>query len=193
MRQSTILTTLIALVATAVLSAQKEQLFPHTKKQGKATAEYKHQGFKVVVNYDYSQRNHDGAWLLIDVAMASNTRFVLHRDNFSIVTPEGQAVKLATQENVAADGPGLWSLSQNSKIHRQNLDGFFTAGSARELITFFSFPFERAISNEAIVDNDRVTTGALLIKSPEGRWPAGTYKLAIDNAKAQAALPITLQ
>jgi hypothetical protein len=135
MRQSTILTILIALVATAVLSAQKEQLFPHTKKQGKATAEYKHQGFK----------------------------------------------------------PGLWSLSQNSKIHRQNLDGFFTAGSGREPITFFSFPFERAISNEAIVDNDRVTTGALLIKSPEGRWQAGTYKLAIDNVKATAALPITLQ
>ena len=101
-------------------------------------------------------------------------------------------MKLATQEDLAADGPGLWSLSQNSKIHRQNLEGFFAARS-RELIKFFSFPFERAISNEAIVDNDRVTTGALLIKSPEGRWPAGTYKLAIDNAKAQAALPITLQ
>ena len=99
MRQSTILTILIALVATAVCRAQKEQLFPHTKKQGKATVEYTHEGFHVVVNYDYSQRNHDGAWLLIDVAMASNTRFVLHRDNFSIVTPESRTVKLATQED----------------------------------------------------------------------------------------------
>ena len=192
MRQSTILTILIALVATAVLSAQKEQLFPHTKKQGRATTEYRHEGFHVVVNYDYSQRNHSGAWLLIDVAMASNTRFVLHRDNFSIVSPEGQTLKLATQENLAADGPGLWSLSQNSKIHRQNLDGFFAARS-RELIKFFSFPFERAISNESIVDNDRMTTGALLFKSPESSWQPGTYKLAIDNEKAKAALPITLQ
>jgi hypothetical protein len=192
MRQSTILTILIALVATAVLSAQKEQLFPHTKKQGRATTEYRHEGFHVVVNYDYSQRNHSGAWLLIDVAMASNTRFVLHRDNFSIVSPEGQTLKLATQENLAADGPGLWSLSQNSKIHRQNLDGFFAARS-RELIKFFSFPFERAISNESIVDNDRMTTGALLFKSPESSWQAGTYRLAIDNEKAKAALPIALQ
>jgi hypothetical protein len=128
MRQSTILTILIALVATAVLSAQKEQLFPHTKKQGRATTEFRHEG----------------------------------------------------------------SLSQNSKIHRQNLDGFFAARS-RELIKFFSFPFERAISNESIVDNDRMTTGALLFKSPESSWQPGTYRLAIDNEKGKAALPIALQ
>jgi hypothetical protein len=173
-------------------SAQKEQLFPHTKKSGKATVEYRHEGFHVVLNYDYSQKNHAGPWLLVDVALGSNTRFVLHRDNFSIVTPEGQTLKLATQDAVTADGPGLWSLSQNSKIHRQNLDGYFPQ-RGRELIKFFSFPFERSISNEAIVDNDRVTTGALLFNSPEGRWPEGTYRLAIDNEKAQAALPIALQ
>jgi hypothetical protein len=193
MRQSTFLTVLIALVGTAVLAAQKEQLFPHTKKQGRATSEYRHEGFHVVVNYDYSQRNHKTPWLLIDVAAASTNRFVLHRDNFSIVTPEGRTVKLATQENLTADAPGLTSLAQNSKIHRQNLDGYFSQRSAREQIRFFSFPFERTISNEAIVDNDRVTTGALLFKSPEGSWQEGTYKLAIDNEKGQAALPIALQ
>jgi hypothetical protein len=38
-----------------------------------------------------------------------------------------------------------------------------------------------------------VTTGALLFNSPEGRWQEDTYRLAVDNEKAQAALPIALQ
>jgi hypothetical protein len=174
-------------------TAQREFSFPHTKKSGRATSEYRHQGFHVVINYDYSQRNHSGAWLLIDIAMASTNRFVLHRDNFSISTPDGRIVKMATQEAVTADGPGLTSLAQNSKIHRQNLDGYFSQRSAREKLLFFSFPFERTLSSEAIVDNDRVTTGALLFRSPEGRWAEGTHRLAIDNEKASAALPISLQ
>ena len=192
MRHPAALIILVALVATAALAAQKEQLFPHTKKQGRATSEYRHEGFQVVVNYDYSQRNHSGPWLLIDVAMASKTRFVLHRDNFTIVSPDGRMVKLATQDNLTNDGPGLWSLSQNSKIHRHNLDSYFVA-RGHEPIKFYSFPFERAVSDEAIVDNDRVTLGALLFKSPEASWQAGTYRLEIDNEKAKAALPITLQ
>jgi hypothetical protein len=193
MRQLSILATLIALVGAAVFASQKEQLFPHTKKNGRAEVEYRHEGLTFVANYNYSQQNHRMPWLLIDVALGSNTRFVLHRDNFSIVTPEGRTVKLATQEAVAADGAGLTSLVQNSKIHRRNLDGYFAQRSARELIRFFSFPFERTTSNEAIVDNDRVTSGALLFKSPEGSWQEGTYRLAIDNEKAKAALPIALQ
>ena len=184
---------LASVAAGATATAQKEQSFPHTKKSGRATSEYRHQGFHVVINYDYSQRNHRGNWLLVDIAMASTNRFVLHRDNISISTPDGRTVKLATQENVTADGPGLTSLTQNSKIHRQNLDGYFSQRSARENLLFFTFPFERTISSEAIVDNDRVTTGALLFKSPEGRWPEGTYRLAIENEKASAALPIALQ
>ena len=189
MRQSTALTILIALVATAVLSAQKEQLFPHTKKQGRATAEYRHEGFHVVVNYDYSQTEpRCGPWLLIDVAMASNTRFVLHRDNFSIVTPEGRTVKLATQEDLAADGPGLWSLSQNSKIHRQNLEGYFAARS-RELIKFFSFPFERSISNEAIVDNDRVTTGRAAVQVARGPLAGGNLQAGHRQREGAGSAP----
>jgi hypothetical protein len=193
MRQSAAVPILIALVSATLIASQKEQLFPHTKKSGKATVEYRYEGFAVVANYDYSQRNHSAAWLLIDVAMASKTRFVAHRDDFSLVTPEGRPLKLPTQQGVSADSPALMSLAQNSKIHRQNLEGYFSQRSVREILNFYSSPFEHAISDEAIVDNDRVTMGALLFKSPEGRWPEGTYRLAIDNEKAQAALPIALQ
>ena len=47
--------------------------------------------------------------------------------------------------------------------------------------------------DEAYVDNDHVTQGPLYFRSPERGWPAGTYRLAIDNERAKAALPVTLK
>lgn len=189
------MTRLIAILVAVFVStgAQVEQSFPHTKKQGRSEVEYRHQGLTFVANYDYSQQNHRGPWLLIDVALGSNTRFVLHRDNFTLNTPDGRTVTLATQEQVLADGPGLTKLIQNAKIYRRNLDGYFPQRNVHEPIGFYSIPFTRTVSNEAIVDNDRVALGPLLFKSPTGSWDNGTYRLALDHERAKAALPITLQ
>jgi hypothetical protein len=184
-----------AILLAALLStgAQLAQSFPHTHKNGRATVVYKHEGLTFVANYDYSQRHHDQAWLLIDVALGSNTRFVLHRDNFSLVTPGGQTVRLASQMGGENDPNGINTLIQNAKIHRQDIDGYFPQRNRHEQIAFFSLPFSRTISNESIVDNDRVTSGPLLFRSLDGKWPEGTYRLALDNEKAQAALPISLE
>ena len=183
----------ILLAAALSTGAQLAQSFPHTHKDGRATAVYRHQGLTFVANYDYSQKNHDQTWLLIDVALGSSTRFVLHRDDFSLVTPGGQTVRLASQAQGEADPNGINTLIQNAKIHRQNIDGYFPQRSSREGIRFFSLPFERSISSEAIVDNDRMTIGPLLFRSLDGKWPEGTYRLTLDNEKAKAALPISLQ
>jgi hypothetical protein len=185
----------IAILLAAALSsgAQLAQSFPHTNKNGRATVEYRHEGLTVVANYDYSQRNHDRPWLLIDVALGSNTRFVLHRSNFALVTPAGQTIRLASQPQGEADPNGINTLIQNAKIHRQNLDGYFPQRSTRESIRFFSLPFSRSISDEAVVDNDRVTMGPLLFRSLDGGWPEGTYRLVLDNERAKAELPISLQ
>jgi hypothetical protein len=185
----------IAILVAATLStgAQLAQSFPHTSKNGRATVVYRHEGLTVAANYDYSQRNHDTAWLLIDVALGSNTRFVLHRNDFTLVIPGGRTIKLASQEQGEADPNGINTLIQNARIHRQNLDGYFPQRNARETLHFFSLPFDRSISDEGIVDNDRVTVGALLFRSLDEGWREGTYRLVLDNERAKAALPIQLQ
>jgi hypothetical protein len=184
----------LAILLAAVLStgAQLAQSFPHTSKNGRATAVYRHEGLTFVANYDYSQRNHDRAWLLLDVALGSNTRFVLHRDNFTLVTPGGQTISLASQEQGEADPNGINTLIQNARIHRRELTGYFPQ-RRQETLHFVSLPFSRSISEEGIVDNDRVTTGPLLFWSSDGSWPEGTYRLVLDNERAKAALPITLE
>jgi hypothetical protein len=187
------LRTIAVLAAVLATSGQIGQQFPYTSKNGRATVVYRHDGLTVAANYDYAQRNHDGKWLLIDVALGATTRFVLHRNDFRLVTPGGHTIRLASQAQGEADPTGINSLIQNAKIFRQNLDGFFPQRRRHEAIRFFSLPFARSISDEAIVDNDRVTLGPLLFQSPEGRWGEGTYRLALDNAAAQAALPISLQ
>jgi hypothetical protein len=191
---------LIVLIAAPFLgigasdsALQQGASFPHTFKNGRATVVYQHDGLTVAANYDYSQRNHERPWLLIDVALGSNTRFVLHRNNFSLVTPGGPTIRLASQAQGEADPNGINLLIQNARIHRQNLDGYFPQRKSRETLHFFSLPFDRTVSDEAIVDNDRVTMGALLFRSLDGGWKEGTYRLVLDNEKAKAELPITLQ
>lgn len=187
------LRTIAILLAAAVSTGQVGQSFPHTNKYGKATIEYRHQGLVVVANYDYSQRNHDQPWLLIDVALGSADRFVLHRTNFKLVTADGQTIPLASQQQGAADMENINLLIQNAKIHRQNLDSYFPQRDRHEAFNFFSLPFARSISDEAIVDNDRVAQGPLLFRSPGGSWKEGTYRLVLTNEKAKAELPISLQ
>jgi len=189
------MTRLIAILVAVFVStgAQVEQSFPHTKKQGRSEVEYRHQGLTFVANYDYSQKNHSGPWLLIDVALGSMDRFVLHRTNFSIVAPDGQRIPLASQQQGRDDIENINVLIQNAKIHRQNLDSYFPQRDRREAFNFFSLPFVRSISDEAVVDNDRVAQGPLLFRSPGGNWGEGTYRLVLMNDKAKAELPITLQ
>ena len=183
----------ILLTVAASTSAQVGQAFPNTNKYGRATIEYRHQGLGVVANYDYSQRNHSGPWLLIDVALGSTDRFVLHRTNFKLITPGGQTIPLASQQQGRADMENINLLIQNAKIHRQNLDTYFPQRNRLEAFNFFSLPFVRSISDEAIVDNDRVAQGPLLFQSQDGNWKEGTYRLVLTNDKAKAELPITLQ
>lgn len=185
----------IALLLAAAVSAgaQLAPSFPHTNKNGRATVVYQHEGQTFVANYDYSQRNHDAPWLLIDVALGSSTRFVLHRNDFRLVTPAGQAIRLASQQAGESDPNGINKLLQNARIHRRELDGYFPQRNTQETIHFVSLPFARSISDEAVVDNDRVTSGPLLFRSLDGGWPEGTYSLTLDNPRMKAALPIALQ
>src|SRR5262245_4507935 len=108
-----------SLVAGAtVLAAQRgadDNAFPHTKPNGRATVEYDDERVQAVAIYDYSQRNHDGAWLLVQVGVAlKQERGPVTRDSFSITMPGGRVVPLATQEQFLADAPQITKLRQNA-------------------------------------------------------------------------------
>jgi hypothetical protein len=182
----------VTLSAAGVTTVAQQSLFPNTKKNGRATVEFRNDGFKVVANYDYSQRNHDRPWLLIDIGAASEQRFTLHKKQITLVTPAGTALPVASQEALIADAPGITSLMQNSKIWRHPLAEYFSQRGTIAPLRFYAYPFGGVAFDEAIVDNDHVALGELFFKTPEGKWKEGTYRLVIDHEKAKAALPIAL-
>ena len=191
MSRCLLMTLTVVAVAGATAGGQNNPPFPHTKERRPATVEYSHEGLRVVINYNYSQTNHDTPWLIIDLAASSRRTFVLRPEHVTLVTPDGGIVTLAERRTVLAD----W---KNTRSHiavavRDDLRGYFTGESVEHLPFFMTRHLSLLPYDEAIVDNNHMTQGPLYFRSPVGRWPAGTYRLTIDNEHANAALPVTLK
>jgi len=174
----------------------KEFSFPSTRSYGRATIQYRNQGVQVLINYDYSQRNHNTKWLLVDLAIASRQRFVLRKDHIKLLTPSGREIGVAPQEAIIADSAPLTKLLQNASVQRRPLISYFSqrGGGPVEAIRFQTLPVGGGtVSPEVTVDDDHVTSGPILFANPQGNWDAGTYRLEINNEVAKAGLPIKLE
>jgi hypothetical protein len=187
----------VLLVAGATLAAApqaNDNAFPHTKPNGRATVEYKDEKVQAVAIYDYSQRNHDGAWLLVQIGVALRERGAVKRDSFSVVMPGGRSVPLATQEQFLADSPQITKLRQNARIFQRDVISYFPKSADGEFIRWFALPGEGTVRDPAIVPSEHgVVIGELFFKSPTLRWDDGTYRLVFDNDKGHAELPIRLE
>ena len=187
----------VLLVAGATLAAApqaNDNAFPHTKPNGRATVEYKDEKVQAVAIYDYSQRNHDGAWLLVQIGVALRERGAVKRDSFSVVMPGGRSVPLATQEQFLADSPQITKLRQNARIFQRDVISYFPKSADGEFIRWFALPGDGTVRDPAIVPSEHgVVIGELYFKSPTLRWDDGTYRLVFDNDKGHAELPIRLE
>lgn len=188
----------VLLAAGVTLSASQrgavDNAFPHTKPNGRATVEYKDDKVQAVAIYDYSQRNHDGAWLFVQVGVALRERGAVKRESFSIIMPGGRVVPLATQEQFLADSAQIRKLQQNARIFRREVIVFFPKSADGEFLRWFALPGDGTVRDPAIVPSEHgVVIGDLYFKSPTLRWDDGTYRLVFDNDKGHAELPIRLE
>lgn len=187
---------LIAAGATLVAAQRPadDNAFPHTKPNGRATVEYKDEKVQAVAIYDYSQRNHDTAWLLVQIGVALRERGEVRRDSFSVVMPGGRTVPLATQEQFLADSQVITKLRQNARIFQRDVISYFPKSADGEFIRWFALPGEGTVRNPAIVPSEHgVVIGDLYFRSPTLRWEAGTHRLVFNNDKGHAELPIRLE
>lgn len=188
----------VCLVAGATLAASQrpsdDDAFPHTKPNGRATVEYRDEKVQAVAIYDYSQRQHDGAWIVVQVGVALRERGPVKRDSFSVTMPGGRMVPLATQELFLADSQRITQLRQNARIFERPVINYFPKSASGEFIRWFALPGEGTVRNPAIVPSEHgVVIGDLYFKSPTLRWDDGTYRLVFDNDKGHAELPIRLE
>ena len=162
------------------------------RQHGRAIDEYRSPDVTAVAAYEYSQRNHDGAWVLIQFAVVTKERIAFHRDQFSLVRPDERRVPLATQQMFIDDQPVLTRLLQNAAIWRRPLDSYFRT-RPQPTIRFFSTPGRAIVHDSAVSNQDEVAAGDLFFKSPDGKWDPGTHRLVLNHEKAKAELPIRLE
>ena len=187
----------VLLASVAVTAAQRgadDNAFPHTKPNGRATVEYKDEKVQAVAIYDYSQRNHDTDWLLVQIGVALSERGAVKRDSFSVTMPGGRKVPLATQEQFLADSAKITKLRQNARIFQREVLGYFPKSADGEFLRWFALPGEGTVRNPAVIPSEHgVVIGDLYFKSPTLRWDDGTYRLVFDNENGHAELPIRLE
>ena len=187
---------LLAAGATLVAAQRPadDNAFPHTKPNGRATVEYRDEKVQAVAIYDYSQRNHDTAWILVQIGVALAERGAVTRDSFSVVMPGGRTVPLATQEQFLADSQVITKLRQNARIFQREVISYFPKSADGEFIRWFALPGEGTVRNPAIVPSEHgVVIGDLYFRSPTLRWETGTHRLVFNNDKGHAELPIRLE
>ena len=176
-----------ALVASGYVAAQGQ-----VKQHGRAIDEYRSPEMVAVAAYEYSQREHAGAWILIQFAVLTRERIAFHRDQITLLRPDEQRIRLATQQMFIDDQPELTRLLQNALIWRRPLEAYFRT-RPQPTIRFFAVPGRSIVHDSAVSNQDEVASGDLFFKSPDGKWDAGTYRLMFEHDKARAALPIRLQ
>lgn len=187
----------VLLAGVAVTAAQRgadDNAFPHTKPNGRATVEYKDEKVQAVAIYDYSQRNHETDWLLVQVGVALRERGAVKRESFSVTMPGGRVVPLATQEQFLADSAKITKLRQNARIFQREVIGYFPKSADGEFLRWFALPGEGTVRNPAVIPSEHgVVIGDLYFKSPTLRWDDGTYRLVFNNENGHAELPIRLE
>jgi hypothetical protein len=184
------------LVSSAALSAAQrpadDDAFPRTKSYGRATVQYRDEMVQAVAIYDYSQRNHNQAWLLVQFGVALYQRAVVRRDSFQIVMPGGRAVPLATQEQFLDDGARIRQLRQNARIFHRQLLTYFPKSATGDIMRWVALPGDGIVRESLIPSEHGVAIGDLYFKSPTLRWESGTHRLVFEHEKGHAELPIRL-
>ena len=184
------------IVSGAALSAAQrpadDDAFPRTKSYGRATVQYRDEMVQAVAIYDYSQRNHNQAWLLVQFGVALYQRAVVRRDSFQIVMPGGRAVPLATQEQFLDDGARIRQLRQNARIYQRQLLTYFPKSATGDIMRWVALPGDGIVRESLIPSEHGVAIGDLYFKSPTLRWESGTHRLVFDHPKGHAELPIRL-
>ena len=187
MRRLVVVAVFLALVQGAAFSQTKPRLL----QQGRAIIEYSTNAVKAVAAYEYSRRNHDGPWLLIEFAILAKERIAIHRDRIGIIPPDGRRIPVATQQAFLEDHEELTKLLQNAVVSRRPMGSYFVI-RPQPTIRFFSFP-GTIVHDTFVTNQDEAAAGDLLFKSPDGKWAAGTYRLVVDHERAKAELPIRLE
>lgn len=195
-RQISTATTVAALLACATAWATLWQApvmaRSRTTALGRAQVAYWGDAVQLAAGYNYSQNNHEGRWLFVEVALTTTQVHIMPRDAFSLELPNGDRWPLASHRAWARDYPAILRLLQNAKPQRLPLRDYLNAPSAFR-VQLFAPPFQGVSVSAFGTDQFRVALTDLFFDAPDGRWPEGTYHLVLSHDGITARVPIQLR
>jgi hypothetical protein len=196
MRRHTLLTLTLCGAALALgpeaISARQE-FSSAIKTLGQAVVEFRDADIHIVAAYNYSQRNHESRWLMLESAVSAHDPITIERSDIALRTPQGREIALATQRRFAEDVGRIRQLLQNASAVNHDVTSYFVQRDRTEPMNLFRLPFDDVVHNSFVVDNHRVATGRLFFESPTGAWEDGTYALVVRHEDGTAELPIRLE
>ncbi len=178
----------------AAMQPRETRELPYAKVLGSAVSEYNDGKAQVIAAYYYSQRQHAGPWVLVELGFRTRSRDVLRRDHIEIETPSGDIVPLSGQRRWGADPTRAVRLLQQVTPTRHQVRPYFGSAANINRLRFFSRPQD----GYTVVDLedsfwDPVLIGDLLFESPTGAWEPGRHVLTIGYSRGIAALPLDLK
>ena len=138
-------------------------------------AAYNNEGY-VILGYQATNRSVGEEWMLLEVGMTvldKTPDYTLTRDAFSLETPDGKTIPLATVTEQREGNPQ--AIQQRAKVQRDSINYFPPMASRACAILFFPDLGSRALPYDLVdISNDRACHRPSLFSHP-GRdrlWPA---------------------
>ena len=183
----------VTLMAAVGQLAAQEEFSPASRQRGRAVVEYRDKAIHVVAAYNYSQRNHDSRWLLIEAAVSTQETTTIQRNMIALRTPQGRQTVLASQSRLDQNVEPILALMQNSRVVSHNVVSYFTQQRRVEAMQLFRLSVVGFVHNDFVVDRETVAFGPLFFESTTGAWAAGTYAITVRHSKGDVQLPIRLE
>jgi hypothetical protein len=155
---------------------------------------YNNEGY-VTLGYRIANGSLGEDWMYLQagVTLRSGVKYqTIKRDAFSIKTPDGKTIPLATQKEYA-DALGLSALNMRAKVQRDSLN-YFPPGVTRS--NAFQFFADLGAGNPLSFDqvdlaSDRASLGRLFFKVPGGIQP-GQHWLVVKFATSEVQVPFRI-
>jgi hypothetical protein len=183
-----------AALALGLEAASAQQEFSSANKQrGRAVVEFRDPDIHIVAAYNYSQRNHESRWLMLETAVSADEPIKVERSDIALRTPQGREIPLSTQRRLGEDVGRITQLLQNATAVNHDVTSYFVQRDRIEPMKLFRLPFDDVVHNSFVVDQNRVAAGRLFFESPTGAWEDGTYALIVRHEDGTAELPVHLE
>jgi hypothetical protein len=155
---------------------------------------YNNQGF-VTLGYQIAQRSVGEEWLMLEVGLTMRSPskdYTLKREHFTLKTPDGSVIPLATQGDYAKAGY-LPALEQRAKVARDAINYFPVEASRGCSMAFFADTRGRRqiAFDEVELSSTRACVGRLYFHVPGG-IKVGQHWLNVNFGESEVQVPFRI-